>query len=349
LVNFGKNDFQDPYIDQNSGCLRNLLGIKNSKELSKAENAILLNRYYELAYASIDKVADKEFDFDNFKFLKPALNTSYKVLNVEYASINKAGDKVFDFDHLKAIHKHLFQDVYEWAGQIREVDVSKGETHFLHHSLIEQEAKSIFTQLKKENYLKGLDHNDFSKNAGRYLGEINRIHPFREGNWRTQREFINQLGRHNGYDIRWEMVGQKQIIEASIEAGKGNAKPFSTLIRENLIDCSTVLYIQKDQSYEGGYFRLFPAETEKKYDGKIIGVTERHVVQAPINFPSYPDHIIIHDRQSLSRTPDMGKMVEISYPRGDIGLVREPEKLKEMDSSKAHNLEKNSQQHEWER
>jgi hypothetical protein len=65
-----------------------------------------------------------------------------------------------------------------------------------------------------------------------------------------------------------------------------------------------------------------------------------------------PNSVIIHNHRSLSRMPDMDKRVEISYLNGDIGLVRETEKLKEKDSSRTHDLEKNSHQHEdheWER
>lgn len=67
MANLEKNEFQDPYIDQSSGCLRNLLGIKDSEELSKAEAALVANRCAELEYASLDKGVDKEFDFDHLK------------------------------------------------------------------------------------------------------------------------------------------------------------------------------------------------------------------------------------------------------------------------------------------
>jgi cell filamentation protein len=104
-------------MDQSLGCLRNLLGIRDSEELSKAETALVVNRCYELEFAAFD-------------------------------SSDKIADKPFDFDRLKGIHKHLFQDVYEWAGQTHHVDISKGETRFLPHSLIERGAYSIFSELK---------------------------------------------------------------------------------------------------------------------------------------------------------------------------------------------------------
>jgi cell filamentation protein len=315
LVNLKKDEFQDPYIDQSSGCLRNLLGIKDSEELSKAETALVVNRCYELEYASLDKGVDKEFDFQ----------------------------------HLKDIHRRLFQDVYDWAGQVRQVDLSKGETRFLPHQLIERGSHSIFSELKEHNYLKGLAPDDFSKHAGYYLGEINHIHPFREGNGRTQREFINQMANLNGYHIEWRNVTQKEMIEASIEADKGNAEPLATLIHENLVDRDMVLFIKQNRFYDAGYANLFSAEAGRKYDGTIVGVTERYVMQASIDSPN---HVVIHNHRSLSQTPDMDKRVEISYHRSDIGLVREPEVLKEKGTVNTHNLEERSyehEDHEWER
>jgi cell filamentation protein len=315
LANLENHEFQDPYIDQRSRCLRNLLGIKDVEELSKVETALVVNRCYELECASFDNTDDKEFDFE----------------------------------HLKDIHKHLFQDVYDWAGQVRHVDLSKGETRFLPHKLIERGAHSIFSELKHHNYLRGLDADTFSKNAAYYLGEINHIHPFREGNGRTQREFINQLAYHNGYQIEWKNVSQKQMIESSIEADKGNAEPLATLIHENLTDREVALFIKQTHSVGGEHVRFFSPETGKKYEGEIIGVMERHVIQASINSPN---HFIIHNHRSLSKTPEMNKTVEISYPYGDIGLVCEPEILKENNPRKSHNAEKNLYQHEgheWER
>ncbi|MGZ4023288.1 MAG: Fic/DOC family protein, partial [Flavisolibacter sp.] len=166
----------------------------------------------------------------------------------------------------------MFQDVYEWAGEARQVNISKGGTHFLPCSLIERGAHSVFSSLKIANHLEGLPPDEFSKRAGHYLGEINHIHPFREGNGRTQREFINHLAQKNGYYIEWKNVTQKQMIEASIEADKGNSEPLAKIIRENLADREIALFIKQNRSFEGGQAVLFSAEAGKKYDGKIIGV-----------------------------------------------------------------------------
>jgi cell filamentation protein len=89
--------------------------------------------------------------------------------------------------------------------------------------------------LDNEDYLKGLDLAAFSERAAHYLGEINALHPFREGNGRAQREFINHLAYKNGYSIEWTSVSQDAFIQASIESfHKGDNSKFAAFIRDNL-------------------------------------------------------------------------------------------------------------------
>ncbi|MFH0996850.1 MAG: Fic family protein [Pseudomonadota bacterium] len=141
----------------------------------------------------------------------------------------------FDLDHLKAIHKHLFCDVYEWAGELRNIDLAKDNSYFANYVHIVSAARPVFEKLAEDGYLKGLDDSVFSTRAAYYLGEINALHPFREGNGRAQREFINHLVYNNGYFIEWKNIGQKDMIQASIESfhQADNAK-FADLIHDNL-------------------------------------------------------------------------------------------------------------------
>lgn len=99
----------------------------------------------------------------------------------------------FDLAHLQQIHWALFQDVYDWAGKIRTVDISRGNSRFANVRFIESAANDIFNKLERENLLKGLDVSSLSKRLAHYLSEINTLHPFREGNGRVQRIFISQL------------------------------------------------------------------------------------------------------------------------------------------------------------
>ncbi|MCD7882341.1 MAG: Fic family protein [Lachnospiraceae bacterium] len=120
----------------------------------------------------------------------------------------------FNLEHLQKIHRYIFQDIYEWAGQIRTVDIAK-ENMFCNVKFIESQAEIIFENLKKENYLVGLEKEIFIKRLAYYFAEINALHPFREGNGRSQREFIRSLALHNGYVISFANISGEDMINAS--------------------------------------------------------------------------------------------------------------------------------------
>jgi len=120
----------------------------------------------------------------------------------------------FDFKHLQKIHEFIFQDVYEWAGKVRKVDIAKGNM-FCNVKFIDSQAEEIFGNLKKENYLEGLSEMDFIKRLAYYFSEINALHPFREGNGRSQREFIRSLAIKNGYIITFSDIPEDEMIKAS--------------------------------------------------------------------------------------------------------------------------------------
>jgi cell filamentation protein len=141
----------------------------------------------------------------------------------------------FDLKHLQKIHEHIFKDVYEWAGNIRTVDIAKS-TLFCPIRNLDDYQKSIFDSLKKEKYLVGLAIDQFSKKAAYYLGEVNMIHPFREGNGRSQREFMRELALHAGYELNLESphISEKRMIEASIQSATINNDALEAIIRENI-------------------------------------------------------------------------------------------------------------------
>lgn len=120
----------------------------------------------------------------------------------------------FDYEHLKAIHRYIFQDIYEWAGQERAVDIAKGNM-FCNVRFITEQAEILFAELKADRYLANLPRDLFIKKLAYYLSEINALHPFREGNGRTQREFIRTLAIKNGYRIKFANVTEEEMIKAS--------------------------------------------------------------------------------------------------------------------------------------
>lgn len=185
----------DQYCYPNSRVLKNKLGIKNNNKLHDRERDLSSLRALEL-------------------FEHPAAGC-------------------FDFEHLKTIHAYLFQDIYDWAGKVRTVDIAKGNL-FCKCFAIESEAERIFNELKSEKYLKDLAVNEFAKRLAYYLAEINVLHPFREGNGRTQREFIRQLAYENNYFLSYAGITPDEMIEASKAAFNLNYAPLEELILSHL-------------------------------------------------------------------------------------------------------------------
>lgn len=136
----------------------------------------------------------------------------------------------FDLAHLKAIHHHLFQDVYDWAGQLRTVDVSKGSSRFGNCGLIENYLKQQLARLSDENLLIGLRPGSFIQRLAHYMGEINAAHTFREGNGRVQRAFCAQLAEQAGYFIDFDEVSRDEMYAAMIASFHGDNKPLESLL-----------------------------------------------------------------------------------------------------------------------
>jgi len=140
----------------------------------------------------------------------------------------------FDLAHLQLIHYSLFQDVYEWAGKIRTVEISRGHSRFANVRFIENSANTLFSKLAKENWLKALSAEPLSLRLAHYLSEINAIHPFREGNGRVQRLFISQLTEAAGYQLDYSDLEQEQIYDAMELAFHGDESVLAKLIFERL-------------------------------------------------------------------------------------------------------------------
>ena len=140
----------------------------------------------------------------------------------------------FNLAHLQRIHLALFQDIYDWAGEIRTVDISRGNSRFANVRFIEAAANDIFNKLARENWLKGLDADALSKRLAHYLSEINALHPFREGNGRVQRIFISQLSQSAGYQLDYSDLEQEQIYRAMELAFNGDESILANLILERL-------------------------------------------------------------------------------------------------------------------
>jgi len=140
----------------------------------------------------------------------------------------------FDLSHLQLIHYALFQDIYDWAGKLRTVNISRGQSRFANVRFIESSARTLFSKLARENWLRKLDVDSLSERLAHYLSEINALHPFREGNGRVQRIFIFQLTHMAGYQLNYSDLEQEQIYAAMEMAFHGDESTLAKLIRERL-------------------------------------------------------------------------------------------------------------------
>lgn len=140
----------------------------------------------------------------------------------------------FDFAHLKAIHQYLFGDIYSFAGKTRTISIAKAGSAFCYAENIEAMQLQIFKELKKNNYLKNLDREVFICKLADFAGDLNALHPFREGNGRTARVFLIQLAYYAGYNLAYEESTAEEILTADIASFHGDMKPIQALFQKIL-------------------------------------------------------------------------------------------------------------------
>jgi cell filamentation protein len=188
----------DPYLVPGTDCLANKLGIRDPSKLSQAEYA----------------------------------RSSARALTLQDAL---GPSPAFNFDTLKAVHRHLFQDVYTWAGQVRTVDIAKPGAMFAPATQIERYAPKVFADLAKENNLKGLTPEAFAQRAAHHFAEINAVHPFREGNGRANKEFFRLLALEAGHRLDWSRTNPAEYLAASRESFNGTPDRLAAAFRAVLV------------------------------------------------------------------------------------------------------------------
>ena len=170
----------DPYVYPGTTVLKNIPGIRNQEILDRFE---------------ADRVGQRSLEL-----------------------IERPLSGLFDIEHLQGIHRYLFQDVYEWAGDFRTVDIAKVNSYFAHVPYIESTLKGLFGELSEERHLRGLNQERFASRLAQILGTLNAVHAFREGNGRAQREFVRELAYKNSYWIDWNKDSREELYQASNRA-----------------------------------------------------------------------------------------------------------------------------------
>jgi len=140
-------------------------------------------------------------------------------------------------DSYRAVHKHLFQDVYAWAGDYRSVTLFKANVRFCHADYIDKEMNKRFEKIARDPRLlpQAKDRAAFTNAVGEHICELNSIHPFREGNGRAMRAFIGQLAHRAGYQFNDRKLDRRAWLNASaIGHIQADYKPMQAVIESGL-------------------------------------------------------------------------------------------------------------------
>lgn len=185
----------DPYVYPGTSILKNKFDLKDQKLLSTLERQITQTKVLLLSRANS------------------------KILN---------GD--FNLKHLCEIHKYLFGDIYDWAGEIRKDGfICKGESIFCYAPLIESYADSIFSKMRLDPFSK-MSRSECAQKMAYYLSEVNALHPFREGNGRATRLFFEALAFKHGWQLSLFKIPHKKLQKAMIDSMNKSVAPLSELL-----------------------------------------------------------------------------------------------------------------------
>lgn len=182
----------DPYSESN-GVLKNKLGITNTQDLNEIEA--------DLASLAIQELLQRQTPAE------------------------------FSVADLRSIHKEIFHEIYPWAGEFRQVDIAKGDTHFVRHQDIASRLDALFDYCKAKGYFCHLPAEAFAQACASFLIELNLIHPFREGNGRSQRLLLSQIALNAGYQIEWSGVSDSAMRKACVDGAEGKGNTMTKLLK----------------------------------------------------------------------------------------------------------------------
>ena len=187
----------DPYVYPGTEVLHNRLGIRDAAELAAQEAAL----------------------------------SSIRIAQLERRFI--PGD--YGLAHLKATHGYIFGEMYPWAGELRTVRIAKGSDLFALPEHIGPYLTTLLADLAREDSLQRLEREQFVERLAHYYAEINAVHPFREGNGRTQRAFLGQIAKAASHPITWARLDAERNIHAARESHRGNNSPLREMLSALLL------------------------------------------------------------------------------------------------------------------
>lgn len=279
----------DPYLYPGTLTLRNLKGYRDPEELQTFEGDATYARLLELKK-------------------RPIVGSFVRA-------------------HFQAIHKHIFQDVYDWAGELRIVDMAKpGSPFFAAERYLAPSLDQLMTQLKAKGQLRGLAVDEFSMRAGHYLGELNAIHPFREGNGRTQREFMRELALKAGHTIEWTRITREQMYMTSkLSFERGDSSGLAAIINMAIVAPNpgrAAFVSQAIAAMRAAKTTILTSAIEEQatrtgsvLSGKIVALDDRYVAIA-----TGPRSFAVLERSKLTQPIALGDRVKARVGAGEIAI-----------------------------
>ncbi|EPJ96509.1 putative adenosine monophosphate-protein transferase Fic [Pseudomonas psychrophila] len=146
------------------------------------------------------------------------LNDAEQQLSAVAAATIEFSPPPYNLASLQKIHRTLFSDLYDWAGELRTVGISKQDTRFCQPDYMEKEAGKIFKGMASANWFEGMSRLDLIVAVADAYSDLNVVHPFREGNGRTQRILFEHLVMNAGFEISWWGVENDEWLYANIAA-----------------------------------------------------------------------------------------------------------------------------------
>lgn len=189
-------------------------------------------------YPGSDILVNK-MDIDNSYFLekKERELSNHRLLELAHRPVRQS----FNTGHLQRLHRYIFQDVYDWAGDLRTIRIQKGNLWFIAPEGLRDYLKTTFAWLKVESHLlrAAVDQERFVDEAALLFYRLNRAHPFREGNGRTQRVFLQNVAAKSNRELDWNRVSSDTMLGLSIDSLRyQDHKKIHRIIKKVLLNSS---------------------------------------------------------------------------------------------------------------
>jgi cell filamentation protein len=152
----------------------------------------------------------------------PALLESFELEMTALRANEPLPSGKYDARHYRRVHHHLFQDVYSWAGKYRTVRTSKGGNPFCFPENIAATMNGLFAALARSSVFTTNEASEFVGEIANFLAELNAIHPFREGNGRSQLAFVAMLGEHAGFPFEFARIERRTLLPAMLKSYAGD-------------------------------------------------------------------------------------------------------------------------------